>query len=228
MIIIGDIHSCARELEVIINNNKNQEYISVGDMFDRGELGVEVWNLIHEFKIKAVMGNHEYKLLSYLKNERDNLPWHYFVFLNEFRKRYNISRLIEYLENLPYIIQLTDGSIVAHGAVDCHNPLKTNLTINVFGNIEEKDRVPLNPPQGWWDDYEKTSNPLVYYGHIVFDKPNIRNNSIGLDTGACYGGGLTYYNTDTLEIKTVESKDYFGNLKLKKNDKISRRGYSVS
>lgn len=212
MIIIGDIHSCAIELERIIKENPNQEYVSVGDTFDRGQLGDKVWELIHQYKIKAVMGNHEYKLLSYLKGERSNLPWHYYVFLDKFAKRYKITDLILYLENLPYLIH-SDNIIISHGAINIENPSQPDLFINVFGKIDESKKVPKNPKRGWWNDYDKNENPFVCYGHVVFDKPNLMKNSLGLDTGACHGGGLSYYNTETKEIKTVESKDYFRQLK---------------
>lgn len=213
MIIVGDIHSCANELEQIIKSNPNKQIISCGDTFDRGELGVKVWELIHEYNIKAVLGNHEYKLLQYLKGERDHLPWYYYVFLNNFVKKYDLNVLVNYLENLPLILPIDSNSLVTHGAVILDSPWTEDLFTNVFGRYPETSPVPENPKDGWWKLYDAKEGPFVYYGHVCFHKPNIRKNSLGLDTGACHGFGLTYHDTETKETITIQSKDYFSILK---------------
>lgn len=216
MIIIGDIHSCAYELETIIKEFKGEQIFSCGDTFDRGEHGVYVWELMQEYKIPAVMGNHEHKLLKFLTGEKDRLPTHYYVFLNKFAEKYPLINLVKYLQSLPYVIKLDDRQIIAHGAVDFHNPLREDLSCNVYGRFKQNEIVPRNPSSGWWDEYDTfTHKPFVYYGHVAFLEPNWRKNSLGLDTGACHGRKLSCINTETGNIFQVQSQDYFKKLKQK-------------
>ncbi len=206
-IIIGDIHSCSDELQQIINHFPDCEYIAVGDLFDRGRSGMEVWNLIHKYNIKSCLGNHELKLLNFLTGKRDYISPHYHVFINAFKKEKKISELIEFLEKLPLIIELDENSLVTHAAVDLYNPWREDVSINVYGRYEKKKI------EQWWNLYN--GEVKVYYGHVSFDKPQIGINSIGLDTAACHGNALTSICHETGEIFSVKSKeDYFGKLKL--------------
>jgi len=80
---IGDIHSCADELEVILDlhdidpdtKEENRAIISVGDFFDRGPKPVETFRLLQKLvKNKAfwpLMGNHEEPLRYYKEFQRD-------------------------------------------------------------------------------------------------------------------------------------------------------------
>jgi hypothetical protein len=206
-VIIGDIHSCAGELQQIINHFPNCEYIAVGDLFDRGRRGMEVWNLIHKHNIKCCLGNHELKLLNFLTGKRDYISPHYHVFINAFKKEKKISELIEFLESLPLIIKLDETSLVTHAAVDLYNPWREDVSINVYGRYEKKKI------EQWWNLYK--GEVKVYYGHVSFNSPKVIGNSVGLDTAACHGNALTSICHETGEIFSVKSKeDYFGKLKL--------------
>lgn len=217
-IIIGDIHSCATELKAIIEHFPDCEYIAVGDLFDRGRKGMEVWDLIHEFDIKACLGNHELKLLNYLTGKRNWLPRHYQVFLADFRNRFEDEKLIKYLESLPLTIKLDDKALVAHGGIAMDDPWREDVSSNVYGAFDPNLKMPRGDASGaWWNKYD--GDVLVYYGHITFPEIKIcRNskgmlNSIGLDTGACHGQKLSAICYETGACFSVESeRDYFGEL----------------
>lgn len=213
-VIIGDIHSCADELQQIINHFPDCEYIAVGDLFDRGRRGMEVWNLIHKHNIKCCLGNHELKLLNFLTGKRDWVSPHYHVFINAFKKEKKIEELIEFLESLPLIIKLDEESLVTHGGIDIINPWREDVSANVYGKFNPEKPMPKGDVKnGWWNFYK--GEVKVYYGHISFDEPKILGNSVGLDTAACHGNFLTSICHETGEIFSVKSKEnYFEKLKL--------------
>lgn len=221
-VIIGDIHSSANELQKIIDHFgiKDHKYTIVSDSFDRGTDGVEVWKIIQKNNIKGVLSNHELKMLDYLEGRRDNLPAHYFQFLNRFSNEYNLQELIDYVKSLPLIIKLDDNGLVVHGGILPHDPWKEDLSANVYGRFDPNKPMPKNidSSQCWWNIY-KEDTPVVYYGHITC--PDIRikygrsgkPNSYGLDTSACHGNMLTSICHETGEIFQVKSKDYFSKVK---------------
>ena len=212
-VIIGDIHSCARELQLIIDHFPNCKYIAVGDLFDRGRRGMDVWNLIHQYEIQCCLGNHELKLLNFLTGKRDWVSPHYHIFIDAFKKEKPISELIEFLQKLPLIIPLDESSLVTHGGIDIKNPWREDVSANVYGKFDAKKPMPKgdNKLDGWWNHYK--GNVKVYYGHISFHEPKILPNSVGLDTAACHGNKLTAICHETGEIFSAASKrNYFEEL----------------
>lgn len=210
-VIIGDIHSCSRELQLIIDHFPDHEFIAVGDLFDRGRRGMEVWDLIHRYQIDCCMGNHELKLLNFLTGKRDYVSPHYHIFIDQFKKEKPIGELIEFLQKLPLIIRLDESSLVTHAAVNLDDPWKEDVSINVYGRYGKKKVPSFDSPESWWNKYDKEVK--VYYGHISFHNPKIKLNSIGLDTAACMGNKLTAINHETGEIFSATSKrNYFEEL----------------
>ncbi len=75
IIIIGDIHGCIEELNVLIdkiNLQPSDTLYFIGDLIDRGPDSVAVvkkcYSLSLEYKVKLILGNHEEKFLRYLKH----------------------------------------------------------------------------------------------------------------------------------------------------------------
>jgi bis(5'-nucleosyl)-tetraphosphatase (symmetrical) len=50
-----------------------------------------------------------------------------------------------------------------------------------------------------WYEYYQWNKPIIY-GHWAAEWLRIRFNTIGLDTGCCFGGHLTAYCLETQEI----------------------------
>lgn len=215
MIIVGDVHSCGYELEKIIHDNKGERVLLCGDLFDRGFDGVKVWELINEFNLEATLGNHELKMLEFLNGKRQHLPSHYCYFLNSYIQKYKLEDLVAFLEKMPLIIKINESSLLTHASVVIDDPFMPNVSANVYGRHDKHDRLKNMDRTEWLDHYHK--DVFVYYGHKVFPKPHFTKNTLGLDTGACHGFGLSYVNTETKSVKTIPSKDYFKQLKSKVN-----------
>lgn len=225
--IFGDLHGSGIELTHLlqkISPASDDRLVFVGDVFDRATHGHIVWDIIHKYKVTVLMGNHEYKILSFLQGKRDYLPPHYCWCLNNLINHgVSVDELIRFLQGLP-ILKVFDKFIVAHAGINIDSPTVEDISWNVYGNLKCDKKVPIPNPKDkkkyWWDDY-KTSIP-VYYGHFVTynNVPRIgcdNNgviNSIGLDTAVCHGGPLTAVCPETNEFFQYKSGvDYYGPLK---------------
>lgn len=209
MIVVGDVHSCADALENIIKKNTRDRIILCGDVFDRGLNGVRVWELIHEYNLKVVRGNHEQKLLNYFRAKLEGkefyLPYHYKVFLDNFVKKYNLCDLVTFLNTLPLLMQIDSNTLVTHAAVNLDDPWLIDSSTNTYGRINGKI------DDQWYEKYRHDT--FVCFGHQVFkDGPLVRSNCIGLDTGACHGLGLTWYDTETKQYFTEPTEDEYSKL----------------
>lgn len=213
-LIIGDIHGCGDELEDVISQSAGEHNLfCVGDLFDRAPKGVKVWELIHKHNILCTMGNHEVKMLNYLRGERGWLSANYYYFLNDFAERYNLADLVNFLERMPLLLDL-GLYLVTHAAADVENPLREDKSINCYGRYENEEIV--------WPEHYKL-NKIVCYGHRVYDFPRVEYsedgfmNSIGLDTAACHGRVLTGYCHEENRLYVAKSKkDYFSEIRGKK------------
>ena len=79
--VVGDIHGHVTQLlsslEDINFNKESDRLICVGDLIDRGPESIEAIELLDEPWFYAVMGNHEYLMLSGMrhKNSKDRMVW---------------------------------------------------------------------------------------------------------------------------------------------------------
>ena len=216
---IGDLHGVGQELLGLSKQLDGNIYL-VGDLFDRGLHGHIVWEFLHQPNHYSVKGNHDLKMERYLKGERSHLPFHYLWAIDNLKKHgVTRSKLIEFLESLP-IMKIIGNNIIVHAAVDVNDPLREDVSINIYGNLDPEKKMPKpkKDERYWWDDY---SGPYdVYYGHLVTHDENvrIRNHSYGIDTATVHSGPLTAICIETKEVYQYRSGiDWFSILKKEKN-----------
>lgn len=235
--VFGDCHGCGEELEQLLDQmspSSSDRVISVGDAFDRGIHAPKVWDMLLKHRIQTFMGNHEYKTLQWLLGRRDWLPKQYYFALNLLMEHgVKPQELLEWHEKLPLIrryfyksaisvsvpfakIPAPKSFIVVHAAIDVTDPIRQNISWNIYGNMLE----PMPKPQDgdgkvyFWDAYD--GDELVIYGHLVTgdNLPRLRRNlagkvnSIGLDTAAVHGGNLTGYCVEDEKFYSVACKDW--------------------
>lgn len=236
-LVIGDIHGCGLELEGLVKglNSTQDQLILVGDLFDRAFHPELVLNVIRRFgdRCHCLMGNHERKLLNFLRGERDNAPPHYYWAIRRlYQHGMKRDELVAFLEKLPTILVYTpdalSGSqvwnpaetenrkslenskevIIAHAGINIHWPLDPNPSFTVYGDVK--------PPSPWWDRWFGPN--LVLYGHLSERDHGARMRysletgqvvSIGLDTGCCHGGFLTGYTIETGEFTSVKAAENY-------------------
>jgi hypothetical protein len=225
--VFTDVHGCGTELEDLLKDHSDCDIISLGDNFDRAFDGVRVWELIMEYNVTCILGNHELKILQYLTGRKSWLSKHYYQFLNEFSKKYNVADLLRFIERMPMLIAGKIGSrdfIFTHGGINLQDPRTPNLSCNVYGNFNPDVPAPMNAGKDddWWNFYD--GNDIVVYGHVSNPEPTIRKNSaglvnsIGLDTSACHGSRLTGMriaaDSGDHTFHVVDSKEnYFARMK---------------
>lgn len=208
--VIGDIHGCGEELSRLLSLMSLEDgdrLWAVGDLFDRSVDAGRVAIMLQNGGIGCVRGNHEQKMLEYLRGERDYLPQHYVWAMNDLLySGIGPGDLEGYLESLPLLRDFGDWVLV-HAGVDIDDVRRESLDRNVF--CKEK----------WWENY--SGDVKVVYGHTACgDHPRVVGNSIGLDTSCCHGGYLTSYCVETGEVYRVKAlRDWYGYLreKLKKS-----------
>jgi diadenosine tetraphosphatase ApaH/serine/threonine PP2A family protein phosphatase len=221
-ILAADIHGCLEEfkelLKILSYNPGSDRLILLGDLIDRGPESLGVVRMARSLKLESVMGNHDEKLLKWLKNEkRDNN--HYYSSFNE--------EDINYISRMPYYIKLNDNTVAVHAGLRTAIPLEkqTNEDMSHMRYISKDGKfVSLNSVRKlgkeaagayfWTERYYLPYN--VVYGHHVHsnDYPLIEEVTpgvfcYGLDTGCVFGGKLTAMILETKEIIQVPAKKIY-------------------
>ena len=193
-LFIGDVHGCAVELRLLLEQVRPSRAILVGDMFRKGPDNMGVWSLIQEWDLEAVIGNHD------------------LVFLNTESKGYPKS-LRKWLKRLPIWIdgKYTDQNRkvkwrAVHAGVNPFKPKQTKreeaVTLRRYPN-DRNEKFPF-----WWELYEKKR--LIIYGHDAKrGLQDHRPKTLGLDTGCVYGNGLTGYLLEEDRLIHVPSQQIY-------------------
>jgi len=158
--------------------------ISVGDVVDRGNKSKDVFNFLRTRPNNVVlMGNHERKhlngVLSYAQE----------IVKLQFGDVY--ASFINWLQTLPYYYE-TDDAVIVHAAFETDTALELQKPEVLSGATAGERWLEKKYPAGnYWSDYYEGSKPIIYGHHVVGTTPQIKNNTYGIDTGACHGGYLT-------------------------------------
>ena len=206
--VVGDIHGCYDELIDLIKKmgvDADDTLVSVGDIVDRGNKSKEVYEyFINRPNSKVIVGNHERKhingVLSYAQE----------IVKVQFGQDY--QTFLNWLNTLGYSYE-TKEAIIVHAAFEHDKSLRDQKDEVLSGStsgeryLEKKYEV-----NTYWTDYYKGEKPIIYGHHVVGEFPIIKNNTYGIDTGACHGGVLTAIELPGFIMHQVKSKeDYWKN-----------------
>jgi len=205
---IGDIHGQLDKLKAVIKQLviKDEDlFIFLGDYIDRGELVFETidyliaFNKIHNCVF--LRGNHEDLLDLFLRGEDKR------VF-----KHNGGNKTIDSYYKHGYDIRAKGWGAMPRPHIDFFNKLllyyATDDYIFVHAGIPNSKALEdlqeeLMWMRGFVEHTNYTGSKTVVVGHTAFKRPVIKDNKIGIDTGACYGGYLTCIALPTKEL-------YFG------------------
>jgi serine/threonine protein phosphatase 1 len=202
--IIGDIHGCLDKLNNLFNKMKNiitdnDTIIFLGDYIDRGQSSYEVVEFLidisKEYNSIFLKGNHEDMLLKYSSGEFDSQNYFYnggMATLRSYREKQGNSGIPSkhqlFYENLRQYYE-TEDFIAVHAGL--------NPNIN---NIEEQSSYDMLWIREAFYRNNRKWEKIIIFGHtpcsiLHGENNNVyfckKNNIIGIDTGACYGGLLT-------------------------------------
>ncbi|MDR1349443.1 MAG: polynucleotide kinase-phosphatase [Zoogloeaceae bacterium] len=235
--IIGDIHGCFDELCALLEQLGyvlNQQDFSaippagrkavfLGDLCDRGPENVKVlrlaMNMVKAGYAYAVIGNHDFKLIKYLKGGKVTATHGLDLTIAELKKE-TASFCAEVKTFLSALIShyvFDQGKLVAaHAGIKEKFQGRSSGAVRefcMFGETNgETDEYGLPVRQPWANDYRGAA--LVVYGHTPNPEVESVNNTVCVDTGCVFGGKLTAYRYPEREVVAVNAaQEYYRAIK---------------
>ena len=185
--IIGDVHGCLSELEMLLDDldpSEDDLVVFVGDLIRKGPDNHGVVDLVRSSpNMLSIRGNNEEKLINGTKVVDD---------LTE--------EDLKWIRSLPVAISWED-TLVVHGGIDPQMDRKDH-TVDDLQNTRSLVPGGSYDPPFWWDQYEGPER--VFFGHTVLEAPVYTEYAVGLDTGCVYGGELTAYDYREGELVSVD------------------------
>lgn len=214
--IIGDIHGCYDELCTLLSQMgytvdaencmaippTGRKAVFLGDLCDRGPKSVEVLRLVMRMveagNALCVPGNHDIKLLKYLRTGKATLTHGLDITVEQLEAQPEDFRkeAADFIDGLISHYVLDDGKLVV-----AHAGLKEKLQGRGSGRVRqfclygettgETDEFGLPVRLNWAEEYR--GKALVVYGHTPSTQVQSLNNTVCVDTGCVFGGKLTAY-----------------------------------
>lgn len=212
-LFIGDVHGCYDELIALCEKMQLREEDTlyfVWDLINKWPKSFEVVEFVHNRpNTWSVIGNHEFLEMceesdihiqdanikkfwqpALLRNKRDRYK--------ELRELLEVHWYRKWLTSLPAILE-KENFIVVHGGIHPDYGLDTPT------EIATEIRLAYWKP--WHESYHWEK--LVIYGHWAAQWLRVTHNTIGLDTGCCFGGHLTAYCLETKEFWQVRANQVY-------------------
>lgn len=209
-LIVGDVHGCFDELMELLKkvsyDAQNDRLIFVGDLINKGPKSLDVMRWVKKSHAEVLLGNHELGFINYLKNP--DPKYSSFVKLEK-EMGSEVAEWAAWITSFPLYIE-EENFIVVHGGIvpnlSLHRSPPHLLTrIRTWDGKGEDLYNNDDPP--WYDFYK--DEKLVVYGHWAGKGLNIRDNTIGIDTGCCWGKKLSLLHLETREIIQVQAKEAY-------------------
>ena len=206
--VVGDIHGCYDEFIALsdqIGITEDDLVISLGDIVDRGNKSLELYQYFKNRKNAVVlMGNHERKHL------RRILSYSQEIVKVQFGDTY--QEFLDWLPSLPYFYE-TEDAIIVHAFFEHDVNLYQQKEEVLSGTTAGSRYLEKKYAEGtYWSDYYTGEKPVIYGHHVVGDAPKIKNNTYGIDTGACHAGFLTILELPSFQIHQLKvQEDYWKN-----------------
>ena len=190
--IVGDVHGCFDEFMMLLRkakyHSKHHRLILLGDLINKGPDSFKMLSWVRSQKVEALMGNHELKFIKAIESNLF-LP----LVLDRLKKNMGakLDDWLNWMKKWPAYIEEESFLAVHGGLVPGEHPSQSRkeylLNIRYWDKKGKNMKDPTYP--AWHDLY--TGSKLVVYAHWAQQGLQIKNNSIGLDTGCVYGGHLT-------------------------------------
>jgi len=187
---VGDVHGCLGELEALLKRAgcaDGDPLVLLGDLVAKGPDSQGVVQLLRERGARAVMGNHDAKVLEARKG-RELKKTHAKVAASLTEADWQT------LEALPPWLELQDLSAVAvHGGLDPSLPLaqQDEELVRNMRSLDAKGR-PSKRIEGGVPWGSRWPGPaFVLFGHDAVRGLQQHAHAWGLDSGCVYGGRLT-------------------------------------
>lgn len=215
--IIGDVHGCFEELCRLVEtlgygvdarnceitpHPQGRRLVFLGDLCDRGPDNVKVLRLVMravaDGVADCVVGNHDFKLLRYLKGKKVTPSHGLDLTIGELEGESEAFRaeVRRFLDSLKSHYVFDDGKlVVAHaGLIEKYQGRASGRVREfcMFGETTgETDEYGLPVRAQWANDYR--GRALVVFGHVPAPDVVTLNHTVCIDTGCVFGGKLTAF-----------------------------------
>jgi protein phosphatase len=232
--IIGDVHGCFDELcrlvealgyrvdarnGVIAPHPQGRRLVFLGDLCDRGPDNVQVLRLVMRAVASGVadclIGNHDFKLLKYLKGRKVTPSHGLDRTIGELARESEEFRaeLRRFLDSLRSHYVFDDGRlVVAHaGLIEKYQGRGSGRVREfcMFGETSgETDEYGLPVRAQWANEYR--GKALVVFGHVPAPEVVRLNHTVCIDTGCVFGGKLTAFRYPEKEsVQIAAAREYY-------------------
>ena len=224
--IIGDIHGCCDELELLLDklgyvktdgvysHPDGRTAAFLGDFCDRGNRNADVLRLVMDMvkngSAIAVPGNHDVKLLKYLRGKSIAMTHGIDKTIAEIEAHGEDfkNEVAEFIDGLISHYVLDDGKLViTHAGLKQEYIGRGSARVREFclygETTGETDSYGLPVRLDWAADYR--GRAAVVYGHIAGVEVRSQNNTYCIDTGCVFGGKLTAYRYPEKEFAEIQA-----------------------
>ncbi|WP_082788997.1 metallophosphoesterase [Desulfolucanica intricata] len=228
--IIGDVHGCLEELEILLQKLNYRKIegiykhpdgrtaVYLGDLADRGPHCLDTVKLVKGMVDAGtalyVPGNHCNKLARYLIGRNVQVKHgmertvEELKELTEQERKHFANQFLELYNSVPPYLILDHGKlVVSHAGIkeDMIGRLSERIIDFCFygdanGEVDS-DGLPIR--RDWAKNYK--GKPLIVYGHTPVPEAKLINNTIDIDQGCCMGGYLTAFRYPEKEIVQVNA-----------------------
>ncbi len=204
VLIVGDIHGCREELEMLLRAahfGAGDALLLLGDLVAKGPDSQGVVQLARERGARAVLGNHDAKLLQ-VRSDGSGRS-HQLIAGQMHREDW------EYLESLPLTISLDAFKVLA-----VHAGLLPGVALEAqeskwllnLRSMDSRGNPSARATEGepwakFWNGPE-----FVTFGHDALRGLQLHPHAIGLDTGCVYGRTLTGWWLPERRFVSVQAK----------------------
>ncbi len=222
--IIGDIHGCCDELEMLLGklgyiktdgvyaHPQGRKAAFLGDFCDRGNKNADVLRLVMDMvksgNAISVPGNHDVKLLKYLNGKSIAMTHGIDKTVSEIEARGEDFKkeTAEFINGLISHYVLDGGKLViSHAGIKQEYIGRGSARVREFclygETTGETDSYGLPVRLDWAADYR--GRAAVVYGHVAGREVKQQNGTYCIDTGCVFGGKLTAFRYPEKEIVEV-------------------------
>lgn len=212
-LIIGDIHGCADELELLLEKFQpapEDRLIAVGDLINRGPSSERVLLLARRHGIIPILGNHERRFLAAKSGKASR------ILKNGDRKSYRqlVDADWDWVASWPHVLDLPElNALVVHGGFapflewSAQRPDVVTRIQVLTRKLRPAKRSESPTGRPWADLWDGPQH--VYYGHTPRREVLHHPHATGLDTGCVYGGHLTAILLPQRELIQVKACDAY-------------------
>jgi bis(5'-nucleosyl)-tetraphosphatase (symmetrical) len=220
LIVYGDIHGCYKEflhLRSLISIQKYDVEICAGDTITRGKDSVKTLRYIQKNNIKSVVGNHENKIIRYLKHEKSGVKNPIELDQDEKKIVRELSVAdVDFMNSMPLFLRF--GRItVLHAGVQNHFNLDSlskeemSKVLRLRYITNDGKFIPFGEEDSnsiFWSEVYNGKQGFIVYGHQTFEEVKSDKHSLGIDTGCVYGNKLSavvFEDTNNVENYSIFS-----------------------